>query len=318
MEEGRRDFLKITLLGSLVLFVKGCDQGTSRAVASPSENNVVVFGSDGLRHDTALWMWETGSPGLSRLYSPIPALSGGGKSVTQPGWADIWSGLPTAYHNAKDNSAYKSMPEDVHIMAKLMNDGFFSVWITGKGTNIKGHIPASPHHQVYRYIVNENYPGEYHGDKRRSNQQVFDIAQQALQKAITEDRFVAFVHFTDPDNTGHQTKDYNSYVEAAEEVDQYISALIDILPPETNIIYCSDHGFSFNELGDVRDYHHFAPIGMVATNVSEPQESVVTRTSIGRAIYSLSGNDPNNCSAPEMLPNCPDCGYSMYGIDFLS
>jgi predicted AlkP superfamily pyrophosphatase or phosphodiesterase len=324
-KNSRRNFLKTIVLGSLPLFLKGCGQKSSDAAttpvvnnaASPVSNNVVVFGVDGLRYDTAAWLRENGSPGLDSLYPPIPALSGGGHSVTQPGWADIWTGMPSLYHRAWDNAEFSAMPYDLHIMAKLMNEGFYAIWITGKGYNILGQIPESPHYQVYKYLIDENYPGEYHGDRGRSSEEVFELAYQAFQTAITEDKFVAFVHFRNPDAAGHNTLNYDSYVKAAKEVDLYISELIAILPPETNIIYCSDHGFSFKELGEGRYGHRYSPIGMVATNVDHPQESLVTRTSIGRAIYLLTGNNPNKCFAKELHPDCSDCNYSMYGIDFL-
>jgi predicted AlkP superfamily pyrophosphatase or phosphodiesterase len=321
-KNSRRKFLKTILLGSLPLILKGCDQKSSNAavaaVVPPSTNNVVVFGSDGLRFDTSEWMRANGSPGLNALYPPTLALSGGGKSETQPGWADIWSGMPSFYHKAWSNNYYNSMPEDFHIMAKLINDGFYAIWITAKKPEIAGNIPDSPHYQVSDYIVNQKYPGEYHGDKYRTNQEVFELAHQAFQTVINENKFVAFVHFRNPDHAGHKTKDYDSYVKAAEEVDFYISQLIDILPEGTNIVYCSDHGFNFKQLGEIENNHGYAPMGMVATNVSYPQEFVVTRTSIGRAIYMLSGNDPDKCVAKEVLNSCSDCEYSMYGIDFVS
>ncbi len=176
---------------------------------------IVVFGSDSLRIDYAQSLVAQGAPALGSLNDPTCSLNGG-VSATQPGWATIWTGLPSMFHKAFSNNDYDAMPTGMHIMAKLMRvyrqQDFFAVWITGKGKNIKGDIVRSPHNQVYRFIVSGTYPGIYHGDSERSDAEVFELAQQALSEAITHQNFCCFIHFANPDRTGHAQRDYDAYM----------------------------------------------------------------------------------------------------------
>ncbi|MHC4944603.1 MAG: alkaline phosphatase family protein [Planctomycetota bacterium] len=273
---------------------------------------VVVFGSDALRIDTAEQLRLAGAPGLSKLNPPITALSGGGFSVTQPGWASIWSGLPSWFHKSFSNGEFSQMPPKHHIMERLFyafwGFDFFPVWITGKEKYLTGNIPRSPHYPVYKYVNLYGLPGVYQGDKGRDNFEVYELATTAFLEALDHEHFCCFIHFQDPDYTGHLEKSYSKYYAKAEEVDQYIGQLISMLPSDVDIIYCSDHGFNFVELGAVENNHHYAPKGMVATNFPINPATHCTRESIGRLIYRRMGGNPDYCDAP-------DHDYAMYGID---
>ncbi|MFH1998140.1 MAG: alkaline phosphatase family protein, partial [Planctomycetota bacterium] len=133
-------------------------------------------------------------------------------------------------------------------------------------------------------------------------------ASRTLEKAVVHEHFCCFIHFRDPDHTGHVSKRYNKYLERAREVDYYISDLMSQLPPDTDIIYCSDHGFNFVELGEVYDAHQYAPRGMVATNFETNPFDHVTRETIGRMIYTRGGGDPDHCVTDGHE-------YAMYGVD---
>ncbi len=331
----RRDFLKKSGIGagSMMLSMMLGQSPGLRPEAGAEELNVdrqcriVVFGSDGLRIDFAKVLRKAGAPALSALNPAICSLSGG-FSVTQPGWAAIWSAMPANFNKAYGNDNYGSMPKNIHILERLMNEfrtnDFYAVWITGKGKNIKGNIPESPHYGVYDSIVNKGFPGVYHGDKERPNEEVFHLAGRALQEAAGHDNFAAFVHFHDPDTTGHKTQDYREYLKAAGRVDAYIDALMKQLPEDTDIIYCSDHGFNFKTLGDVESSHGFSPWGMVATNADTLvadenqfgfggriiQAASVCQHSVGRLIYKLSGGNPHRCALWGKA-------YSMYGVDLI-
>jgi hypothetical protein len=287
---------------------------SSRGVLPQNSNNcrIVVFGADGLRIDVARQLHFDGSPALGRLNPPICALSGGGLSLTQPGWASIWSGLPSGFHNAWKNDEYSAMPPDVHIMGKFIDyyaaqDGF-AVWISGKGSAVRGNIPDSPHYQVYWPIVKQGQPGIYAADRWIGSGHVYSLAKPALQEAVNHQHFCCFVLFGNPDTIGHKTKRYDDFVAAARVVDEYIADLIEFLPPDTDILYCSDHGFNFTELGEIENTHFFAPKGMLATNFSTISHSHVTRESIGRLIFKRGGGDPDH------LYSGSD-PYAMYGVD---
>lgn len=161
------------------------------------------------------------------------------------------------------------MPGGYHIVEKLVQayeeHDFFPLWITGKGANIKGDSEKSPHHAVYKMIVDDKHPGIYHGDVSREDQEVNDLARGAVEEAIRHDNFLCFIHFLNPDHTGHKVTrdgaqdDFNRYMRSALEVDEYIAKLMSLLPNSTDVIYCSDHGFDFISQGDPRNGHKFSP-----------------------------------------------------------
>jgi hypothetical protein len=310
----RRTLFKTTLAALAAL-----GTGTHRKLLAkppPPRNGIkmVIFGVDALRHDSALQLRGEGSPALAALNAPVRLLSGGGYSVTQPGWASIWSGLCSVHNNTYQNDVYQAMPVDTHIMGRLIKmhgaSEFFPVWITGKGENIKGYAANTPHYQVFKPIVLEGKPGIYKGDRERSNQMVYLAAYQALSQALKYTNFCCFIHFRDPDHEGHEFMKYDRYLDAAREVDQYVFQLMQLLPPDVDIVYCSDHGFNFTELGEVEDAHQYAPRGMLATNFSLFEAPNATRESVGRLIYRRAGGDPDLCQTPYG-------NYAMYGVDLL-
>jgi len=205
------------------------------------------------------------------------------------------------------------MPRQLHIVDKLCDAyagrDFFAVWLTGKGHNIKGRHPETcPHRDVFKNIA-QNGHGIYLGDKGRTNSEVFQLAVDVLPHANTHDHFLCFIHFADPDHTGHLTQDYETYMEKAFEVDDYIAQLMGLLPHETDIIYCSDHGFDFLSRGDAENNHTSSPHGMLATNFPTLPKQSVSQMAIGRLIYKRAGGNPNwtlnNIGKP----------YRMFGED---
>jgi hypothetical protein len=93
-------------------------------------------------------------------------------------------------------------------------------------------------------------------------------------------------------------------------VDGYIWELMDLLPPGTRVIYCSDHGFDFISQGDCRNGHSFSPYGMLATNFHTIDRPTVDRMAIGRLIYKAAGGDPDHCGAGSKP-------YRMFGQDLI-
>jgi hypothetical protein len=309
----RRDFLKTIGFGLGFLATRQVFFAPQAARAEEAEGcKIVVFGSDSLQIDYAQTLRDQGAPALSSLNQPICSLNGG-LSATQPGWATIWSGTPSFLNRTWSNSRFGSMPTNVHIIEKIIDmyirPKLYVAWITGKGPEIAGNTKDSPHYAVYESVVKTNHPGVYHGDIHRPNSEVYSLALSALQEAASYENYICFVHFIDPDLTGHQSQDYTKYMEAAREVDEYIWDLMQLLP-EADIIYCSDHGFNFMELGDVENGHSFSPRGMLATNFPTLDVQYTEQSSIGRLIYKLAGGNPHLCFTGEST-------YSMYGVDLI-
>lgn len=288
----------------------------AQAPGSYSHCKIVIFGADGLGIGHAATLRDGGAPGLNALHEPI-CLHSDGLSVTQPGWATMFSGLPSEHIKCWRNQEYKKMPNGYHLIKKLIETyesrDLYVVWITGKGPNITGFNfetqSKGPHWSVYNKIVNGNHPGIYHGDAPRNNLEVFNLAFSSLSEAITHENFIAFVHFGDPDDTGHATESHDSYMNAAGIVDGYINTLINLLQNGTDVIYCSDHDFHFQELGDAETRHRFAPRGVMATNVVTLSKPEISQMTLGRFIYRRAGGNP------DWTLNKYGNPYHLYGVE---
>lgn len=328
---GRRTFLKVigvTALGiqahGLPVFAKSKKVLQVQPIQSVGGYNrcrMVVFGVDGLRIDYAERLRNEGAPALNELNPPICATCGG-LSLAQPAWASIWSALPSQKIKCWTNKRYRAMPEGYHIIEKLAypeayGENLYIIWITAKSHNIRGLEEESPHHAVYRLIKEGKNPGIYLGDKKRTDEEVRKAARDALKEMnyLNPDNFICFIHFRNPGRKGNQVKgdpnDFEKYMNKARLVDKKIHQLMKKLPPDTDIIYCSEQGFDFKSQGDPRDGHAFSPHGMVATNFPILNRTNVSQMAIGRLIYKRAGGDPDFTSRADGKL------YKMFGEDLI-
>jgi membrane-anchored protein YejM (alkaline phosphatase superfamily) len=173
---------------------------------------------------------------------------------------------------------------------------------------------------VYEKIVLEQKPGVYHGDASRDNQEVYNLAVPAITEMVSHTNFIAFIQFHDPDKTGHvlarsgSATAYNDYMSKALEVDTHIANLMTLLPANTNVIYCSDHGFDFQTNGDSRNHHDYSPRAMLTSSVPFTDVSFTSQMSTGRLIYTLAGGNPDHVKRqPWNVKN-----YKMWGDDLIA
>jgi hypothetical protein len=351
----RRTFFKIAGSAAVALTASPIIESRSGFVkpayaAQPGSYDscrTIVFGSDSLRIDYAHTLKSSGAPALSRLNDPITATCGGATN-TQAGWASIWTALPSyeigVYDNGKDDRNgrddfvgdlnYRSVPNGTHIMHKIAHHYIsqgkdpFIAWVTSKSGNLKSKGKNGPHKKVRKLIEGGEVSGYYDGKDGLSNQQAYDSGYSALTEALQCQDFAAFIHFGDPDDTGHETTKYSSYMDQAREVDNYISDLMDLLPASSipgspsydtnasdfvNVIYCSDHGFDFQDQGDLHNGHGHSPHGMLATNFPTLSTPYIDQMSIGRLIYKLAGGNPNCTFKNKNFGR----SYRMSGMDLL-
>lgn len=311
----RRNFLK-AVGGGIAALVLNPNTGSAEPFRKTGDGRscrIVVFGADGLRIDFAQTLRSEGAPALSALNPPICSLNGG-LSMTQPGWVSIWTGMPSFLTGTYSNEQYAAILPGGHIMDRLMDEfsgkDFFCVWIAAKGPNLRGDVPSSPHYRVKNKIEKLGYPGVYHSDSFYTDEHVHQWAAASLAQALSHENFCCFIHFGNPDNSGHKFKDYTMYMQYARQVDEYVFDLMQQLPGDTDIIYCSDHGFDFISLGDIQDNHAFSPRGVLATNFPTVEPPFVCQHSIGRLIYMLSGGNPRSLRAGGHP-------YGMYGVDLV-
>lgn len=338
----RRRFLKTVIGGVAALSVAGAFPGVPKGVPPARAGQpgnfdgcrLVVFGSDGLRVDYARTLATNGAPALGLLHNinPIICSLNNGLSCTQPGWTTVWTGMPSCYTRVYANTQYGELPEQMHIMRKIFsayrNEDLFLVWITGKGKQLAGkkrklhagtpdeQVVKGPHFQVKQLVEGLEQPGVYHGDVERTNLEVYELAYDALQESVNHRNFCCFVHFQDPDQTGHAANSYGSYMDAALEVDNYIRDLIEQmgLLDSSKIVYCSDHGFDFKDRGDTNVGHKYSPQGMLATNFETNNYPVVDMCSVGRLIYKLAGGNPDKT---KYVTTDGISTHSLYGTDLI-
>jgi hypothetical protein len=326
---GRRTFLKIMGVSALSIGAHGLPISsklvrTAHADQQPGSFErcrIVVFGSDSLKFEYAKILRAGGAPALNALNPPICSTSGG-LSCTQPGWASIWSALPSEKIRCWANGRYEAMPAGFHIVDKLAQpeaygEDLYIIWITGKGGNIRGLEVDSPHHAVYELINGGKNPGTYLADEQRTDLEVKNAALEAIEelKYRNPENFICFIHFQNPDHKGHvvagEPGDFDQYMSKARTVDNKIYKIMQELPNNTDIIYCSDHGFDFISQGDPVNGHKFSPYGMVATNFPTFNKADVSQMAIGRLIYKRAGGNPDLTSKKN--GNL----YRMFGEDLM-
>jgi hypothetical protein len=256
----RREFLGSTMALAALAAV-------NRPVHAADDGPIVIFGYDGLAVDFALQLAAANPQGaLNRMQSGIGCLTTDGFSMTQPGWCQIWHGLPAAFTGILYNEDAIATLSATHIVRRvyILRALDSLVWITGKGRNISGFYDQTPgpHYDVYKIIAELGLPGAYFGDVGRENSEVTELA--SIHLPTLGPHGIAFVHYHDPDDTGHATESVDQYLASAASVDNDVAMLMDLCPTGTHFILCSDHGWNFKELGDLETNHVYAPHGFVA------------------------------------------------------
>lgn len=102
-------------------------------------------------------------------------------------------------------------------------------------------------------------------------------------------------------------------MDSAREVFVYIDQLTEMLPPDTDIIVCSDHSFNFIDAGDSTNGHSTAAHAFLAVNFDTPEVPIVGHSTIAQLIYELSGGDPEYA----FNPLNPVKFYPIYGSNIL-
>jgi len=260
----RREFLGGTVALAALTAING---SVPAEAEDPIEGPIVVFGYDALAVDFALQLAAANPQGaLNRMPSGIGCLTTDGFSMTQPGWCQIWHGLPAYFTGILENTDTIATINRTHIVYRIYTRRALDslVWITGKGRNISGFYDGEPgpHYEVYRLITEGRVPGAYFGDVGRANSEVTELA--SLHLPTLGPRGIGFVHYHDPDDTGHSSQSFDEYMASAVSVDNDVAMLMDLCPEGTRFILCSDHGFNFTELGDIETNHMYAPHGFIA------------------------------------------------------
>ncbi|MCY3022138.1 MAG: alkaline phosphatase family protein [Planctomycetota bacterium] len=229
----------------------------------------------------------------------------GHTTVTKPGHAEMLTGLDTKETGVYSNAKYEPIPEGYTIFERMQKflggkDKIHTFMVTGKLAHVGGRGPdeikaggakggkagKKPGKRA-RDLPDgaDNVPeAERAGPEKgepffltRKALDVFDAAQRDAGEVgplclkylerYKEPRFLAFLHFSDPDHAGHKHgSGSDEYREAAQDCDKWLGKIVKWVKKEnlydkTLIYVMTDHGFD----PDAHTHNH-APHSWLATN----------------------------------------------------
>jgi predicted AlkP superfamily pyrophosphatase or phosphodiesterase len=213
---------------------------------------------------------------------------------TKPGWSQILSGYTSEVTSVHDNLRYQPIPKGLTIFERFKNyygDKVKIFFVTGKINNTGARGPHDiclncktrfdeTRLKTNWWEVNKNAPlaygkrmiiqkreGEpfynalaaidFYDSSVPSSKDVFGKAKEYLDK-FKNNKFLAFIHFEQPDETGHILgEDSQKYTDEIIQDDMYLGKILDYirennLEDRTDILIATDHGFKPNGKGHSR------------------------------------------------------------------
>lgn len=262
------------------------------SMVTAEDFNVIIIGWDGVQRDHFWECYDKELPGCEDGLPNLKALSDdtiydltvtSGATATKPGWSQILSGYDAATTGIENNTEYQPLPGGYSIFEKLEDafgsDNIATIFLAGKGEHVGGacvgdevssNVPvkkAQPETELLgqpycltktSLDVFQNALGE--------NEVVGQAALDALE-TYQDERFFAFFHFADPDETGHKEgENSQAYTDAIIDDDQWLGQIMAKLDElglseNTYVFVVTDHGYDEGQVG-----HLNAPFGFYATN----------------------------------------------------
>jgi hypothetical protein len=247
------------------------------------EFNVLVIGWDGVQRDH---FYECYNQELSECPDGLPNLKElsnnnifnmtitNGATDTKAGWAQILTGLNAEKTGVYDNNYFQAIPEGYSIFEKLEN--YFDIvtfFIVGKGNHIGLFCEGEQSQSKKNKIITEDFPWcnakkaiDFSQNALGENENVGTLALEKIEE-YKDNKFFGFIHFEDPDHTGHEYgENSEEYTEQIVDDDHWLGQIIDKLKElgiyeNTYIYVITDHGFDEGKSG-----HSNAPYTFFATN----------------------------------------------------
>jgi hypothetical protein len=318
---------------------------TPEATAEPPYN-VLIVGWDGVQRDHLRECLERrdrgcpyGLPGIMRLTGGrgvLPLTVTTSATETMPGWVEVLTGYDASRLGVVGNTHYGAIPAGYSVFEKaervLGPTQVTTIFLASKGSHTGGDCTAQPPEPwcVVRGGIDvfENNLGE--------NRKVGKRAQAVLRRYARQ-RFVAFVHFRDPDRVGHALGESSpEYSAALVDLDAWLGRILRTLAAlgiekRTLVYLACDHGFN-----EGAKQHTVAPFAVLATNDKavvrggdrkDVAATVLTRLGIGTGavgdVPPVDGRTltaiPSECVAEGQAaldyPGAPDCCAGLTRID---
>ncbi|MFB0524922.1 MAG: alkaline phosphatase family protein [Phycisphaerae bacterium] len=294
--------LKRVVLILAVLCLVAVAPPTVQAVERPQ--NIILFGWDGAQRDHVNeCLSRKELPTLQKLIDQgsFVEIDVEGKTDTKAGWSQILTGCYPEVTGVYSNREYQPIPKGLTIFERLENhfgpERFVTVAVIGKSGHVGAAAPTKTRvkdeteepsakkkkkKKPQGKIIDENgikyrvVPGQpYYLAK--DNMDIFENALSKNEKVGSrtmellekyKDRpFFFFVHFAEPDHSGHgngeNSKEYNDGIISDDlwtgKIMQKVKELG--LAEKTQYYITADHGFNEGATG-----HSFAPYVFLATN----------------------------------------------------
>jgi predicted AlkP superfamily pyrophosphatase or phosphodiesterase len=220
-------------------------------------------------------------------------------TLTKPSHAEMLTGLGTKDTGVISNNVYQPIPEGYTIFERLQKhfggkENIHTFMVTGKLAHVGGRTPEEiaaaekkenkktrkPLPEGADNVPDSDKPQVEKGEPfmlTRKALEVFDAAQRDADEVAKlslryleqykSPRFMAFVHFSDPDHAGHKHRsDSDEYRDAAVDCDKALGKIVRWLKKQelcdkTLLYVTTDHGFD-----PAAKTHNNAPHSWLATN----------------------------------------------------
>jgi hypothetical protein len=290
-----KEATSMRIVGTLLIGLLAAGLGAAPASQEPVQN-VILISWDGLDRSVVTELLGAGRlPNLAALIgegSSQEIQVTGHVTVTKPGHAEMLTGLPASATGVFSNSRFRPIPEGLTIFERVQQhlggpEAIHTFMITGKIAHVGGRGPeelrAATRPRAGRSAAPpgaddtvSNQRGEPFYLTRR-HLDLFDAQQRdagetgplalAALERFKSPRFLAFLHFSDPDHAGHAHGiDSPEYRQAAVLCDEWLGRIRSWVASEglsasTLIYVTTDHGFDPHGRS-----HSDAPHSWLATN----------------------------------------------------
>lgn len=220
-------------------------------------------------------------------------------TVTKPAWTVILTGYTADQNYVLWGPHYEEVPLKRFLFGRLEShygsNNIYSAWISSKPKPLN-LSQGEPFYRIWK-AYEEGYIEYVNWENPLSPEEATTVMLTVLPQAITYPRFFLFVHFKEPDASGHKFGQGSpEYLDAIRRCDDGLGELLDFLDSnhlmENTLIYVvTDH--SFNRASN---YHNCAPMCFLATNDTEIKRRGNLRD-IALTIYHRLGID-TICFAP--------------------
>jgi hypothetical protein len=290
--------------------------------------NMLVIGFDGCRREIVEQLLKEGVlPNLALLIktgSYVKTKVTVDATETKPGWSQILSGYSSSVTNIHDNLMYQPIPKGLTIFEKLKQskgNNFKTFFVTGKINNTGARGPhdvcvnCKTRFDVSRlktnwWEVSKNAPLAW-GKKiivaKRTGEPFFNalssldfyesgisnsdsVVKLGLEQVnkIKMGNFFGFIHFEEPDETGHiKGEGSPEYKEKIKNDDLQLGKIIDYLKTNnlyqnTDLIVVTDHGFKPGGFGHSKKSENTWIVSSFKLKAEEGDRLDVTPTILSR------------------------------------